>query len=340
MALKLIFVLLLLVIISENSCKDNGVGPGNSDYGRRDYTWEIDTIRTQDPLTLTRIWGISPTDVWAVGSGATSAIDIWHYDGKYWRCDSVARFFTPWAVIGFSSNEVWLGNSSSSIWRYNGYQWQQFGNYSIEGFKQVVIQNFDGLSSDDIYGVGFAESTNGVDYKGIIIHYDGEKWSFVNIPPIEVGFADGKIEQESNTLLLEGTDYATTGWVNKVHAWDGNQLKEIYSGGPYASVGNIQHEVLITINQKIYKYTDGQLVLWKNLTGSEYSGKVWCGRNENDFFIASANGMGHFNGQDFKTLFRTNLTINGGYIFDKDVFFIYADNNKVGINIVVHGILK
>ena len=286
--LKMLFVSMLL--LTEFNCNNNPVTQTDEKGGRRDYTWTIDTIKTADPLTLSRIWGITPNDIWAVGNGAATAVQIWHYDGKSWKCDNTARPFTPWAVIGFSSNEVWIGNTGSTIWKYNGTQWQQYGKYNVEGYDQIWIMNFDGTSSKNIYGVGSANKNDGSDYKGTIMHYDGQKWSLENIPSVKVGFADGKIDQKSGALITEGTVYDSTGWINKVHSWDGKQLKEIYSGIPYAGVGSFQHEVLVSIDHKIYKYSNGQLVLWKDLSGTEYYGKIWCGRSENDFFLGSLSG--------------------------------------------------
>ncbi len=330
----------MLLIIFYAGCK-SPTGPDDSNTDIRNYTWRVDTIKTVDPLTLSRIWGITPTNVWAVGNGAATALGIWHYDGKSWDCDSIARGFTPWAVIGFSSDEVWVGNTSSSIWKYNGTQWQQYGEYKLDGYDRIWIMNFDGTAANNIYAVGSANKDDGSDYKGIIMHYDGTTWKFVDIPYVKVGFADCKIDEKSGALIIEGTVYNSTGWISKLYAWDGKQLKELYSGIPYGDVGSVQHEVLMDIAQKIYKYENGQLVLWKDLTGTDYSGKIWCGRSENDFFIGSlAGGMGQYNGTDFQTIYKTNLTINGGCVFDKDVFFIYTDNNRIGINVVVHGKLK
>jgi hypothetical protein len=327
------------ILCTYESCS-NPAGPGNSTAGRRDYTWTVDTIKTVEPMNLVRIGGISPTNVWAVASTGNPGLTIWHYDGSRWGCDSLGRPFYPWAIIGFSSNEVWIGNTNSTIWKYDGSQWQLYDEYNVAGYDKTWIMNFDGTASNNIYAVGSANKLDGSDYRGTIIHYDGISWKFANLPYIKIGFADGKIDQGSGVLILEGTVYNTTGWINKVHAWDGDTLKEIYSGYSYANVGSVNHEVLVSIDQKIYKYSNSQLVLWKDLSGTDYSGKIWCGRSENDFFICSSTGMGHYNGTDFQTIYKTNLTMEGGYVFDKDVFFIFADQNNIGINTVVHGKLK
>ncbi|MGA7721323.1 MAG: hypothetical protein WCA84_09105 [Ignavibacteriaceae bacterium] len=330
-----------LVLFTYVSCS-NPAGPNNSiQPGSRNYTWTVDTIKTVDNLTFTSIWGVSPTDVWAAGYSSWPGTAIWHYNGSWWGADSEGINVYPWAIIGFSDNEVWLGNTNSTIWKYNGMQWQQYGVYNIDGYDNVLIQHLDGTASNYIFGVGAAEVYATGAYKGIILQYDGTSWKFVNIPNIKIGFADGRIDLNSGALILEGTVYDTTGWINKVHAWDGDQLKEIYSGYTYASVGSVQHEVLVSINQKIYKYMNGQLVLWKDFSNTDCIGKIWCGRSESDFFMCSSTGIGHYNGIDFETIYtKTNPDISGGFIFDKDVFIIMDEPNNPHINYMVHGKLK
>jgi hypothetical protein len=338
--------LLLLFIISffivfEESCSHPTEPSTNQPAGRRNYSWTVDTIKTADELLFTSMWGISDTNVWATGSSGSSRLTIWHYNGSTWGCDSIWRPLNPWAIIGFSQNEVWLGSINSTIWKYNGSEWQQYGSYKINGYDNILIQNFDGLSSNYIYGVGGAEVYNSNTYKGIIMEYDGTTWKFVNIPFIKIGFVDGKIDKSSGILILEGTVYDTTGWISKIHAWDGNQLKELYSGYTYANVGSVQHEVLVSINKKIYRYSNGQLALCKDLSNTDCIGKIWCGRSENDFFMCSSTGIGHYNGTDFITIFtKNNSNICAGYIFDKDVFFIMNEPDNSFINYIIHGKLN
>lgn len=338
--------LILLFIISffivfEESCSHPTEPTTNQPAGRRDYVWTVDTIKTVDDLTLIRMWGISPTDIWAVGTSGSSRLTIWHYNGIRWGCDSVWRPFNPWAIIGFSSDEVWIGDVSSTIWKYNGSLWQQYGEYKFPGYDQVWIMNFDGTDVNNIYAVGSANKNDGSNYQGTIMKYDGTSWKFINIPALKIGFGNGRIDQNSGALILEGTVYDTTGWINKVHAWDGNKLKEIYSGYSYPNVGSVQHEVLVNIDKKIYKYLNGQLILWKDLSGTDCIGNIWCGRSENDFFIGSSTGIGHYNGNDFKTIYtKSNPDISAGFIFDKDVFIIMDEPYNPHINYIIHGKLN
>ena len=331
---------ILLTFLNAQSCK-SPTAPEALQPGRRDYTWTADTIKTiNDNLMLTRIWGITPTDVWAVGNSDWTALTIWHYDGSRWNCDSTGRLNNPWAIIGFSSNEVWMGNTNSTIWKFDGSQWSVYGTYKVAGFDETWIMNFDGTSSNNIYGVGSANMSNGSDYIGLIMHYDGISWKILNIPPVKVGFGFCALDNNSGALIIGGTDFDTTGWVEKAYAWNGSQLNEIYSGSDEAAVSNINHNAYIDINKRIYKYKNGKLELWKNISNTDCSGVIWCGRSESDFFIGSSTGIAHYNGSDFKTLYITyGSNIMGGFIFEKDVFFI-LHNFNTDINVIVHGKLK
>ncbi|MDO8548583.1 MAG: hypothetical protein Q7S39_00325, partial [Ignavibacteria bacterium] len=68
------------------SCNNNPFKPPDDPPGRRDYTWTVDTLNI--PFTnLTRIWGSSPMDVWAIGPGGDANKTIYHFDGEKWGTD-------------------------------------------------------------------------------------------------------------------------------------------------------------------------------------------------------------------------------------------------------------
>jgi len=336
--LKIVLVssILFLQLIS---CKNSPV-EASLQPGRRDYVWTEDTLKTKESLYLTRIWGSSPNDVWAIGTSSSTATSIWHYNGKQWRCDSISRSVQPYAIYGFSNFEVWLGNLNSTIWKFDGLRWLEYGEYKINGFDNIWFLNFAGLYPNDIYGIGCANLKSGDEYKGIIIHYDGNSWKFINIPSVKVEFSAITIDQSSKSLIIEGVVFDPSGYINKIYVWNGKELKELYSGYAYASVSSIQNQPYISIDGKIYKFMSSQLSLWKDLSMYGASGKIWGGRSESDFFINSYQGIGNYNGIDYKTIYKTDLNFSGGYIFENEVFFITNDINKTGNSIVIHGILK
>jgi hypothetical protein len=335
---------LKVVLLSSNlfflliSCKSNPL-VAIAQPGRRDYVWTVDTINPgNESLYLGRIWGSSASDVWAVGSSSSTATSIWHYDGSKWRCDSVSRFVEPFAVFGFTNYDVWLGNGNSTIWHFDGLRWHEFGEYKVNGFDWLDINNFDGTATNDIYGVGFVESFSN-NWEAIIMHYNGTGWSFINIPVVKVSFETVAIEANSGVLVMSGTVYDPAGFVAKVYCWDGKNLKELLSGSGWSFVTKLGDEIFATLASKIYKYTNKQLILWKDNSGNGINGNIICGRSRNDFFIGGINGIVQYNGTDFTTIYNTNLTVERGTIIGNDVFFIGTDyiNAK---NYIIHGKLK
>ena len=322
------------------SCKNNPVEPGaNYPAGSRDYTWTIDILNSgYESISLGRIWGSSSTDVWAVGSSSSVTTTIWHFNGNQWRCDSVGRNVQPSAVFGFSSNEVWLGSSNSTIWKYNGSNWQKYGDYKVSGFTRLDINNFDGTSSNNIYGVGFVDiNSYGI---AVIMHYNGFGWSFINIPSvILLGLETVAIEPSSGVLVMSGTVYDPAGFIAKIYCLEGNDWKELLSGSGWSFVTKLGNEIFATLASKIYLYSNKQLVLWKDNSGRGINGNIICGRSRNDFFIGGVNGIVHYNGTDFTTIYNTQLTVERGTVIGNDVFFIGIDYTNMK-NYMIHGKLK
>jgi len=336
--LKVVFIssILFLQLVS---CKKNFVEPITIyPSGSRDYTWSVDTLNSgYESLYLGRIWGTSSNDVWAVGSSSSVRTTIWHYNGNQWRCDSVGRLVQPSAIFGIYSYEVWLGNENSTIWKFDGYNWGKFGEYKITGFDWLDINAFDGTAIDNIYGVGFVDSNT--DAKAIIMHYNGTIWSFINVPIVKVSLETVAIESKTGVLVMSGTIYDPTGFVAKVYYWDGKDLKELLSGFGWSFVTKLGDEIFATLASKIYQYSNKQLILWKDNSGKGINGNIICGRSKNDFFIGGINGIVHYNGSDFTTIYNTNLTVERGTVIGQDVFFIGTDYSNMK-NYIIHGKLK
>ena len=76
----LFFVSTALLLL--NNC-DNTEPVDELKPGRRDYAWTVDTLNY--PFApLTRIWGSSPTDVWAISPGDWDK-SISHFNGISWQ---------------------------------------------------------------------------------------------------------------------------------------------------------------------------------------------------------------------------------------------------------------
>ncbi len=338
---KIFVVIVSITVLALSSCNSNPVD-SPPQPGRRDYTWTIDELNPgNETLYLMRIWGSSPSDVWAVGRSSWTATSLWHYNGIQWRCDSIPRNIpNPTGLFGINGNEVWLGNGNSTIWKYDGTQWLQYGEYKITGYDYMLIEDFDGTSRDNIFGVGGAAINNSNTYKAVIMYYNGAGWSLISIPDVKVGFEFARIDPRSGVLVISGTIYDPSGFVPKVYCWDGKELKDLAFNGPGDSfVTKLGDEIFVSVGSKIYKYSNKQLSLWQDNTNTSISGRLWCGRNMNDSFMQDANGISHYNGTDYSLLYKTNLYVGLGTIFEKDVFFIAYDHTT-GKDYIIHGQLK
>jgi hypothetical protein len=334
--LAMLLMALTVIIIS---CGENGVEP-ELQPGRRDYVWSEEILDAgTETVYLGRIWGSDSKDIWATGMSSWSLTTIWHYNGVRWGCDSIPRMGSPFGIFGFSKDEVWLGNANSTIWKYNGKDWAQFGQYSLDGFDQVTINYFDGLSRDNVYGVGSAELYGANKWKAIIMNYNGYRWYFEKIPEVKVGLETVAVDKNSGVLVMSGTANQSGLLIAKLYCWDGSEFKELLSEPGWSFVTKLGDEIYATSNTKIYKYNNKQLTLWKDNIDLDANSNIICGRSRNDFFYRGVNGINHFNGTDFTTLYKTNLPSQWGIAFEKDVFIIGVDYQN-GKTHIIHGKLK
>ena len=171
------FVLVTLTSISFN-CSENTVD--STDLlppGRRDYTWTVDTLFI--PFTvLQRIWGSSPTDVWAIGPGGDADKTIYHFDGTEWKNDGISRPLAPTSIWGSAPDNIWIGSGGGDIWRFDGVNWLKNSTLILEGYNYISLQNIWGDSPDNVYIVGFAENTE--TFTSIIAKFDGNQWKLMD----------------------------------------------------------------------------------------------------------------------------------------------------------------
>jgi hypothetical protein len=112
-------------------------------------------------------WGISATDVFAVGNdnsalGPQPAV-ILHYDGTAWAAmpnGFVSIALT--AISGTSRSDVFAVGSGGTILHHDGAIWSRMTSGTTERLNDVWA-----ASSSDVFAVG---------EQGSILHYDGEGW--------------------------------------------------------------------------------------------------------------------------------------------------------------------
>lgn len=314
--------------------------------GRRDYIWTVDTLlppppNTYVPFYISNLWGSSPNDMWAVCSGASSQILLWHYDGFKWSLFPQQLGRDLLGIYGFAQNNVWIGDQENSIWHFNGSNWSRAKSLSLTGFDRVEVNDIWGITPSNIFACGFADQFNGgTEYKGILLKYDGSNWNFVNIPDIRAGFYTVVRKETTGELIIYGFN-SDQGFLDKLFVYDGNSIKEIYSDFKEPVLEEMRGEVYVTLERKIYRYSNGQLNFWKDFPGTSFL-VFRGGRNEKDFFGASIEGLLHYNGTDLQAIYKTypkNIGLYRVFIFEKDVF-ISAYEEETQLKFIIRGTLK
>ena len=107
-----------------------------------------------------------------------------------------------------------------------------------------------------------------------------------------------------------------------------------YSG---FGMSKINGTVYINSDRKIYKYQNGNLQLWKDFTGTDFLSD-FVGISGTDFINNSTKGLGHYNGIDYTTIYKTHLNLQSKIIFEKEIFVAAEDDNNHYI--IIHGKLK
>lgn len=315
--------------------------------GSRNYEWTLDTLKLKDNdfLFLTRMWANTPNDVWAIGSGDACRNSIWHFDGGAWRTDSVCRAITPTGIFGFSSYDVWIGTAEGALWHFNGSSWRETVKLSLVDYNRIYIENIWGIAPNNIYAVGFAENTSTNDYKAILLNFNGTKWEFVQIPTFKLNFRNIRLQKSTGLYIINAYHFLEPNNGDKLLTYNGKDFTEVYTGNSSVEIFDMNGEVYITTDRKIYKCTDNQLTLWRDLSSNFFGYSVW-GKNEKDFFgialdwITNKDGVGHYNGTDFKKLLETSLHFTGAGAYTNNNVFMTAFDDPSNSSVIIHGKLK
>jgi len=141
-------------------------------------------------------------------------------------------------------------------------------------------------------------------------------------------------------LIVQGLNH-DYGFLDKIYVYNENSIREIYSEYKEAVLEEMDGEVYVTIDRKIYRYSNGQLNFWKDFPGTSFL-VFRGGRNEKDFFGASIEGLLHYNGTDLQAIYKTypkNIGLYRVFIFEKDVF-ISAYEEETQLKFIIRGTLK
>mgnify|MGYP001268984524 CR=1 FL=1 len=335
-----VFLLLCLPILTQLSC--NTTEPTDElKPGRRDYTWTVDTIPVANSV-MKDMWGSSPTDIWICGDGFDRRQSLWHYDGTN---------FTPYneyilsatSFCGFAQNNIWMATSTGWIWHYDGVGWKKDTTLTLNGYNDIIIVSMYGNAPNNIYVTGMANSLD--DYRGVIAKYNGKYWAYITIPYMRVNFYDIKYDNDLNTFLISGANFDNIGKDERLYNLTNNILTEIYAGTSGRYLGVIAGKVYIYNDKIIYKYNGTGLERFLDLSNTNYLGRV-SGRSEKDFFCNTVDyendlyGIGHWNGTDLATLYKSKYKTYRTLFFENEVIFFGGNYENENINVIIKGKLN
>ncbi len=212
----------------------------------RPATGEFERQTTPGTETLFGVWGVQPTNLFAVGGDIdeldTSGV-IWQFDGSTWTAVDVtainpAGIPVVYKVWGRSEDEIYAVGARGIILRYDGATWTQ-----LESPTTRTLFTVHG-SNDVVVGVGGAQS-------GVIIESTGG--SFVDVTPPDTLQMNGAFvvpDGESITVGREGAvAFRRAGqWANENTGLNLDVILDYHAawadseGGIWAVGGNIVGE--------------------------------------------------------------------------------------------------
>ncbi|MEO5951890.1 MAG: hypothetical protein ABIQ44_05400, partial [Chloroflexia bacterium] len=159
-----------------------------------DLIWAQSTApnRSTDNNMLYGIDVISPTDIWAVGTGIGRSLTM-HWDGLTWNIvesPNIGTFTNVlYSVSALASNDVWAvgeysNNESKHLlsMHWDGAQWTLNGPPNVGAYSNTFY-GVTAVASNDAWAVGEAySSTMQLDTNILIQHWDGTTWTPVSNP--------------------------------------------------------------------------------------------------------------------------------------------------------------
>lgn len=191
------------------ACGEGPVPGGNVDAATDGALCSSDNWCVENPLPnghsithgndLTSGWGVTPTDVWAIGTAGT----VMHWDGTEWSWRIPIGSRELRAIWGAGADDIWAVGSRGDIFHWIGTEWS-----SIPAPTTADLNAVWGVGPADVWAVG---------YETTIIHWDGNAWTSVSVvPPLETQIALNGIWGSGST------DFWAVGDIGTIIHWDGS----------------------------------------------------------------------------------------------------------------------
>ncbi len=157
--------------------------------------------------TIYGIWGLDPSNVYAVGQNGLLA----YYNGTSWSTTTITPGASFSAVWARSTSDVYVSGLYGSVWRYNGTSWQLIRTGSV---------------TDSVFAIGGTASTTfivGSTYSGslqgpLLEQYDGSIWTQA---------AAAYVSPYYRVVAASGSHVYVVGEVGAILHYDGATWQEV-----------------------------------------------------------------------------------------------------------------
>jgi hypothetical protein len=279
----------------------DGEDRGSTSCGPAGFFWE-NPLPQGDALVST--FGLSPTDLWAVGVFGT----LLHFDGTTWSCVASPTTSSLRAVWGARSDELWAaggdgsagvilhgdgrawsvalrpsfalaglgGSGPSDVWavgaggailHWDGSTWSP----SPSGTTVDLVRVFAG-GPRDAWAVGYAQSA-GVARGGLILHWDGARWSVAESGAGAIGVPTSVSGSAPDDVWVVGSCDTVFGACSVLH-WDGRAWSRGEFETPYPDNGEFLNDVVALGPDDVWAL--GQLGSNYHFDGARWSAVPSC----------------------------------------------------------------
>jgi len=160
---------------------DDGVYPVILHYDGA--SWK--EFKIEGLMAIYSIWGINDKCIFISNNHIN---EIMHFNGAKWDVVEINQASTMdiWGssetyifAVGDNTNPNDMGNKKGNIFHYDGNKW------SLEYESEIVLEGIWGSSNNDVYAVGATGKLEG-EFKGIVIHNDGQTWTETRTESYEI----------------------------------------------------------------------------------------------------------------------------------------------------------
>lgn len=131
-------------------------------------TWRVVRFAPVFENSLSKVWGSSAADVWAVGSDNTHLGRVLKRDATGWRDVQIPAVGTLHSVHGTASDDVWAVGEDGKVVHFDGATWSLVDTGVLEDFYDVLA-----ISRNDVWIVG---------RNALTLHWNGAAWTRVPNP--------------------------------------------------------------------------------------------------------------------------------------------------------------